>query len=96
MKALVFRRAGEPRDVLEYADAPDPVATDGHAVVRGAMGPIHPADLAFIRGQYRVKPAFPQVAGLEATGTIVAAPAKRHSDPGRGSLSVIPVPGPNR
>ena len=82
MKALVFRSAGEPRDVLEYADVPDPVATDGHAVVRVVMGPVHPADLAFIRGQYRVKPAFPQVAGLEATGTIVAAPANAPFGPG--------------
>jgi NADPH:quinone reductase-like Zn-dependent oxidoreductase len=82
MKALVFRRAGEPRDVLEYAEVPEPVLMDGHVVVRVAMGPVHPADLAFIRGQYRVKPDFPQVAGLEAVGTIVAAPAKAPFAPG--------------
>lgn len=82
MNALVFHSAGEPRDVLEYADIADPVGTDDHAVVRVAMGPVHPADLAFIRGQYRVKPAFPQVAGLEATGTIVAAPQNAPFGPG--------------
>lgn len=82
MKALVFRRAGEPRDVIEYADVPEPELTDGHAVVRVTTGPIHPADLAFIRGQYRVKPVFPQVAGLEAAGTIVAAAPNAPFGPG--------------
>jgi NADPH:quinone reductase len=42
-----------------------------HALVRVTARPIHPADLSFIRGQYRIRPVFPQVAGLEGTGTIV-------------------------
>lgn len=75
MQALVFDRAGEPADVLRIADIPDPVADGETALVRVAARPIHPADLAFIRGQYRLKPAFPQVAGLEGSGTVIASPS---------------------
>lgn len=71
MQALRFDRAGEPHDVLHLRDVPVPGATPDHAVVRVAARPIHPADFSFIRGQYRIAPAFPQTAGLEGMGTIV-------------------------
>jgi NADPH:quinone reductase-like Zn-dependent oxidoreductase len=74
MQALVFDQAGEPADVLRLADRARP-AQDGHVLVQVAARPIHPADLAFIRGQYRIRPAFPQVAGLEGAGTVIAGPA---------------------
>jgi NADPH2:quinone reductase len=74
MQALVFDRAGEPADVLRVADIPDPVTDNETVLVRAAARPIHPADLAFIRGQYRLRPVFPQVAGLEASGTVIASP----------------------
>jgi len=72
MKALVFARAGEPRDVLQLADVPAPLPGPETVVVEVQARPIHPADLAFIRGQYRVRPALPQVAGLEGAGIVVA------------------------
>jgi NADPH2:quinone reductase len=75
MQALVFDRAGEPADVLRIADIPDPVAKGEMALVRVVTRPIHPADLAFIRGQYRLRPSFPQVAGLEGAGTVIASPS---------------------
>src|SRR5579872_6810704 len=71
MKSILFRQVGEPADVLQYADAPEPQIGEGHALVKVASRPVHPADLAFIRGQYRVRPSFPQVAGLEGVGVIV-------------------------
>jgi len=76
MKALIFHQSGEPADVLRYADLPEPVAGDGYVLVEVAARPIHPADLAFIRGQYRVKPSFPQAAGLEGSGVIVKSPER--------------------
>jgi NADPH:quinone reductase len=74
MKAIVFDRAGEPGEVLWHADVAMPVLGDNQVLVKVAARPIHPADLAFIRGQYRIRPAFPQVAGLEGAGVVVESP----------------------
>jgi NADPH:quinone reductase-like Zn-dependent oxidoreductase len=74
MKALVFDRAGEPAEVLRASDVPDPSFAGDLALVRVAARPIHPADLAFIRGVYRLRPNFPQIAGLEGCGEIIASP----------------------
>lgn len=74
MKAILFRQAGEPADVLQYAEADEPRVGDGHVLVKVTSRPVHPADLAFIRGQYRVRPNLPQVAGLEGAGVIVGSP----------------------
>lgn len=71
MKSILFRAAGEPTDVLQYAEADEPRIRDGHVLVKVTSRPVHPADLAFIRGQYRVRPNLPQVAGLEGAGVVV-------------------------
>ena len=75
MKSILFRQTGEPADVLQYADAAEPQISDGHVLVKVTHRPIHPADLAFIRGQYRARPNFPQVAGLEGVGVVVESAA---------------------
>jgi NADPH:quinone reductase len=75
MKSILFRQTGEPADVLQYADAAEPQISDGHVLVKVTHRPIHPADLAFIRGQYRVRPSFPQVAGLEGVGVVAGSVA---------------------
>jgi NADPH:quinone reductase-like Zn-dependent oxidoreductase len=75
MKSILFGKAGEPVDVLRFEDVADPRISDGHVLVKVACRPIHPADLAFIRGQYRVRPNLPQVAGLEGAGVIVGSQA---------------------
>jgi NADPH2:quinone reductase len=71
VRAIVFDQAGEPAGVLRAAGIARPAASAGFALVRVTARPIHPADLSFIRGQYRLRPAFPQTAGLEGMGTIV-------------------------
>jgi NADPH:quinone reductase-like Zn-dependent oxidoreductase len=71
MKAIVFARAGEPREVLEIRNVAEPALKTGEVVVEVAARPIHPADLAFIRGAYRIRPTFPQVAGLSGVGRVV-------------------------
>jgi NADPH:quinone reductase len=75
MKAISFSEVGEPLEVLRLQDVAEAAAKPGEALVKVDRRPIHPADLAFIRGRYRVRPEFPQSAGLEGVGTIVSVPA---------------------
>jgi NADPH:quinone reductase len=74
MQAIIFDRAGEAEDVLRHADAAVPVPVGNQVLINIVARPIHPADLAFIRGQYRVRPQFPQAAGLEGAGIVVKGP----------------------
>jgi NADPH:quinone reductase-like Zn-dependent oxidoreductase len=74
MKALVFSESGQASEVLRYVEHPEPIAENGEALVEVLSRPIQPADLAFISGKYRVQPQFPQAAGLEGVGRILAAP----------------------
>lgn len=72
MQAALFEQAGVAEDVLTIRDIPSPVPAPGEVLIRVAARPIQPADYLFIGGHYRLKPVFPQVAGLEGVGTIVA------------------------
>src|SRR5882672_10332795 len=82
MQAIVFDQAGEPGDVLRLADVVTPTAHDGEVLVKVSARPLHPADLAFIRGQYRIRPSFPQIAGLEGVGMVIAGPTGTAFSPG--------------
>jgi NADPH:quinone reductase len=82
MQAIIFEEAGEPTEVLRFTEVASPAIGLDMALIRVAARPIHPADLAFIRGQYRLRPSFPQVAGLEGCGEIVEGPARSQFRPG--------------
>jgi NADPH:quinone reductase-like Zn-dependent oxidoreductase len=56
-------------------DIDKPQGSPASAQVRVTARPIQPADLAFVRGQYRLRPAFPQTPGLEGAGVVVQAGA---------------------
>jgi NADPH2:quinone reductase len=71
MRAVVFNEVGDPQQVLQIADVEPPEPMDGHCLVKVDARPIEPADMSFIRGQYRIRPAFPQIAGLEGLGKVV-------------------------
>lgn len=71
MKAIVFDRAAEPDQVLRLDDVSEPEPRADEQLVRVTARPIHPADLSFIRGQYRIRPSLPQVAGLEGIGVVL-------------------------
>jgi NADPH:quinone reductase-like Zn-dependent oxidoreductase len=73
MRAARFNRAGEPADVLSVDEAATPVLGAGEVLVAVEVSVVQPADWMFIRGRYRIRPSFPQVAGLERTGLIVDA-----------------------
>ena len=72
MLAIVFERAGEAHEVLALAEVPAPTPAPGQVLLAVEASPVHPADFGFVRGAYRVKPVFPQVAGLSGVGRIVA------------------------
>lgn len=72
MQALVFEAAGKAEEVLSLKTLDVPTPASGEVLVKIDARPLHPADMMFIGGRYRIKPAFPQVAGLEGCGTVIA------------------------
>jgi NADPH:quinone reductase-like Zn-dependent oxidoreductase len=75
VRAAVFDDPGEPSEVLAVREAVAPTADAGEVVVAVDASVVQPADSMFIGGRYRIRPSCPQVAGLEGTGTVVAAGA---------------------
>jgi NADPH:quinone reductase-like Zn-dependent oxidoreductase len=71
VRAIVFSKVGEPKDVLALHDLPDPRAGPGEVLVKVDARPVHPADSFFVRGTYRWKPQLPQIAGIEGSGLVV-------------------------
>lgn len=70
IKALTFSQCGEPVDVLSLSEHEKPSPGTHEVLIKILASPIHPADSFFIQGSYRIKPTFPQLAGLEGTGII--------------------------
>lgn len=73
MKAAVFDRFGDPADVLDVRDVPQPVVVSGQVVVRMLASPINPSDLMVVRGQYGRLPSLPATPGFEGVGVVEAA-----------------------
>jgi NADPH:quinone reductase-like Zn-dependent oxidoreductase len=72
MQAAVFAEAGAPEQVLQVRTLPVPKPQAGEVLVKVEASPVQPADGMFIGGRYRIRPQFPQVAGLEGCGTVAA------------------------
>lgn len=72
MRAVIFERAGQPEDVLAVGEIPLPVPSSAQVLIKVAARTIQPADFLFIEGRYRLKPQFPQPAGFEGVGVVVA------------------------
>src|SRR5450432_670836 len=73
MKAIVFERFGEPREVLQLRDVPMPAEpASGEVRVRMKMSPINPSDLMTVRGLYGKLPSLPATPGFEGVGVIDA------------------------
>src|SRR5438874_9703185 len=70
MKAIVFDQCGEPGDVLQLRELPEPKPVRRQVRVRMLASPINPSDLLFIRGQYGRKPALPASPGFEGVGVV--------------------------
>jgi NADPH:quinone reductase-like Zn-dependent oxidoreductase len=72
MKAILFEHTGHAEDVLAVRDIEQPTPQAQQILIQVSKRPIHPADLMFIAGRYRVAPQLPQVAGFDGVGTIAA------------------------
>ncbi|HKC59721.1 MAG TPA: alcohol dehydrogenase catalytic domain-containing protein [Myxococcales bacterium] len=71
MRAIVFDKAGDPGAVLRLGEAPEPVLQPNGVVIEVRARVIQPADFLFMRGVYRVRPVFPQVAGFDGAGVVL-------------------------
>jgi NADPH:quinone reductase len=70
MKAAVFDRFGEPSDVLQVRDVPEPHAGPGEVRVRMILSPVNPSDVLVVRGRYGVLPQLPSIPGFEGVGVV--------------------------
>jgi len=72
VKAVRFHRHGGP-EVLQYEDAPDPVAGPGRALVRVRACALNHLDLWERRGMERVMLPLPHISGSDVAGEVVSA-----------------------
>jgi NADPH:quinone reductase len=72
MRAWQVSRYGEPRDVLEPVELPQPEPGPGQALVRVLAAAANFPDVLLCRGTYQVRPPLPFVPGVEFCGEIVA------------------------
>jgi NADPH:quinone reductase len=70
MKAIVCDRWGEPEQVLQVCEVPEPVPGPGEVRVRMIASPINPSDLLMVRGQYGWQPPLPATPGFEGVGIV--------------------------
>jgi NADPH2:quinone reductase len=69
MKAIQFDRLGGP-EVMELREIPKPELKPGTVIVKNNVIALNFGDIFFTRGEYLVKPVFPDTPGMEAAGVI--------------------------
>src|ERR1700722_4272109 len=72
MKALIFRKTGEPMSTLELAEIPTPPLGPREVLVRVLLSPINASDLNMVRGRYGYQPELPASPGIEGVGIVEA------------------------
>lgn len=73
MRRAIFRRHGDPADVIEVIEEPDPIPGPGQVRVRLQVMTINPADLLNIEGRYGAEPVrLPATPGVGAYGIVDA------------------------
>lgn len=73
MKQILIDAYGAPEQVARCAEIADVGAPGpGEVVFDVLYFPINPADLAFCRGQYRMRPPLPATPGAECVGEVIA------------------------
>ncbi len=70
MKAIRFHQPGKPEDVLKLEEIAEPAPSPTQVLIKVKASPVNPSDILFIQGNYRRKPIYPQIAGLEGSGII--------------------------
>ena len=74
MKALIYRKFGDP-DVLEWVqDWPRPVISPGKVLIRSIAGSVNPKDVLLRKGKFSctlARDPLPRVSGLDVAGEII-------------------------
>jgi NADPH2:quinone reductase len=73
VKAWQVTAHGEPKDVLELAEAPRPTAGPGQLLVRVLAAAANFPDVLQCRGTYQVRPPLPFCPGVELCGEVIEA-----------------------
>src|SRR5271170_3911563 len=71
MKAIQFDQLGGP-EVMALREVPKPELRPGTIIVKNEIITINFGDIFFTRGEYIVKPVFPDTPGMEAAGLVDA------------------------
>jgi NADPH2:quinone reductase len=74
VRAWQVHELGEPQDVLQMADVPEPQAGPGMLRLRVDAVALNFPDLLLCRGMYQEKPELPFTPGLEVAGTVLDGP----------------------
>ncbi len=82
MNAICFDETGDAELVLKLREVEKPRPGAGEVLLKMIGSTINPADFLFIGGNYRFKPQFPQIAGLEGAGIVEATGAGVDLPPG--------------
>jgi len=73
MRAVRIEAFGEPADVLEHVEIPEPPPPAAGEVLIGVEhAPINMNDLSLIQGAFPIRPSLPSVAGNEGVGRVLA------------------------
>lgn len=70
MKAIICERWGEPEEVLQVREVPEPTPGRNEVRVRMIASPINPSDLLIVRGEYGRQPPLPATPGFEGVGIV--------------------------
>ncbi len=71
MRAVRFHSLGGP-EVMVVDEVPEPAPKPGQVALRVRAVGVNWADGHFRKGEYFIKPNFPQIAGMEASGEVIA------------------------
>ncbi|EOR10273.1 zinc-binding dehydrogenase [Acinetobacter genomosp. 15BJ] len=72
MQSIIHHSFGEPVDVLQLGEMPQPEPKAGEVRIKTIMSPMHNHDVWTVRGSYGYKPTLPAIGGSEAVGIVDA------------------------
>ncbi|MDH0564153.1 zinc-binding dehydrogenase [Acinetobacter courvalinii] len=72
MQSIIHHSFGEPAEVLQLAEMPQPEPKAGEVRIKTILSPMHNHDVWTVRGSYGYKPTLPAIGGSEAVGMVDA------------------------